>query len=353
MTRIAANWLRVEYVGESAVPAKLVVPLILDTKSRDIRITITPRSGVKISASVETGDALKQTFTKGWSGSVGASFFGAIGYERSGTVEFPSCSVFLTPDFKSVVFALRAANVDQEMGVQLAFPVEQYEPNIAATAFAEISLEVDGAQVEMLRVPQEVHPRAANILIVKGFDPLVSKTSPIATHSGPFIATPPEILRAPFSEQQLLSSVAHGSDILHIECSSVEPDIIYFDGVSTPVDNFFDAVDQGDIRLIYFSSCNSVQLVNRFRRSTADALIAATENLWEIYADLFERAFYESISLGDTVSEAFRKAVTAARLEDAHFPMRSRQRSYSPMFLDLKAELAFGPRPPSLTPSVG
>jgi hypothetical protein len=69
LVRIAQDWLRVEYGGSGMAPAKLVVPLVFAPgKHSDVRVRVEPRDGVRLGQSVETGDALRQTFSTGWAG---------------------------------------------------------------------------------------------------------------------------------------------------------------------------------------------------------------------------------------------------------------------------------------------
>jgi hypothetical protein len=116
-----------------------------------------------------------------------------------------------------------------------------------------------------------------------------------------------------------------------------------FQGFSVQVDDLFEAIDQGEVRLVFLSSCNSVRVVSSFRRSAASALIAATENLTTNYAAIFEWEFYTSLSLGAPISESFRIAVKKAGSSASLPAIRSSTDRYSPMFLDLKRDMAFTP----------
>lgn len=341
MINIAQEWLRVEYSGSGAAPAKLVVPLVFAPgKHSDVRVRVEPREGVRLGQSVETGDALRQTFSSGWAGSTGGSFFGSVGFERSRSAESPQYSVAMTPNFRGVVFELPQLKTDESKGVQIAFPVDSYDPDPAAAFFAQVFLEVNGAEVQRCEVPQEVHPRAASGLVVDGFMGWLPGYQPIRLPAGPFVRF--GVVPGPDSRDRVLSAITRGWDILHL-ASDITADVVRFQGFSVQVNDLFEAIDQGEVRLVFLSSCNSVKVVSSFRRSTAYALIAAMENLTTEYASIFEWEFYSSLSVGVPISESFRIACKKAD-RGARLPaIRSIAERYSPMFLDLKRDLTFTP----------
>lgn len=341
MIKIAQDWLRVEYSGSGVAPVKLVVPLVFAPgKHSNVRVRVEPRKGVRLGQGVETGDALRQTFSTGWAGTTGGSFFGSVTFERSRTAESPQYSVSMMPDFRGVMFDLPQLKTDESKGVQLAFSVDSYDPDPAAAFFAQVFLHADGAEVQRCEVPQEVHPRAASALVVDGFMNWLTGSQPIRLPVGPFVRF--RQIRGPDSPNKVISSITEGWDIVHL-ASDITADVARFQGFSVRIDDLFEAIDQGDVRLVFLSSCNSVRVVSSFRRSAASALIAATENLTTDYASTFEWEFYSSLSIGVPISESFRIAVKKAD-RSARLPgIRSSADRYSPMFLDLKRDMAFMP----------
>ena len=340
MITIAQEWLRVEYGGANEVPVKIVVPLVFPQgKHSDVRIRIEPRDGVRLGQSVETGDAFQQTFTTGSSGTVGASFFGSLAFDRSRSVGSPQFSVSMTPDFRSVIFYLRQLKVEDSMGIQVAFPVESYVPNPAADFFARVFVEVGGEEVAQCNVPQEVHPQAAHALVIDGLLDQLPGSQPIHLPAGPLVEFAP-ILR-PSSRNEVVSALVKGWDIVHI-VDDVRTDEVRLHGFSVQVNELFYAIEQSRTQLLFLSSCNSVRVVSRFRRSAASALIAATENLTTDYANAFEWEFYSSLSIGKLISESFSTAERKAGVRASAPLIRSISERYSPMFLDLKRDIAFG-----------
>lgn len=281
MISIAQDWLRVEYSGESDAPAKIVVPLIIPAGSyRDVRVRVTPRNGVRLSQSVETGSALQETFNVVRSGSIGGSFFGSMSYGRSRATSTPQFTVSMTPDFQSVIFSLQKLETAEETGLQIAFPIDSYAPDPSATFFARVFLEVNGREVAQREVPQESHPRAARALVIE--DPRVRSYlgGERGFPDGPFVKF--NTLPGPYTNHDFLSRLADGWDIVHVDCVVQGSQIFAGDNASKfqvaqlgiSVDAFFNIVDQGKVHLVVLSACNSVHVVSRFRQTNVDALVA-------------------------------------------------------------------------------
>lgn len=344
---IARDWLRVEYNGANETPAKIIVPLVFSRgRHNDVRIRVEPRDGVQLRQSAETGDAFRQTFTAGWSSTIGGSFFGSASYGRANSLGSSQYTVCMTPDFRCVVFQLRELHLHEAAGFQVAFPIESYVPNPTSPFFARVFLEVGGDLIEDHAVPQEVHPQAARILVVDGLSRVPgSNNSPTSSKcptlpAGPFISHEVVI---PDDAGMLISAIAAGCDAVHAVCNVGYNTELQFNGFSISVDEFFDAIDSAAARLVYLDTCNSVQVVSRFRQSNADALIAATENLEVSYADLFAWEFYAALSAGRPVSESYGIATMNTDKRGLAPMIRSTQGPYSPMFLDMKRDFAFMP----------
>ncbi|MFC6018428.1 hypothetical protein ACFP2T_19730 [Plantactinospora solaniradicis] len=341
MIKIAEEWLRVEYAG-AQVPARLIIPLVFERgKHKNVRIRITPRDGVRLGTSVEAGSALQQTFTKGWTKTAGASFFGSTTIERADGATKPQYSVFLSPDFRSVVFDLLRFDTPEPIGIQIAFPVDHYDPNPTAITFATIDVEVGGASLMHAVVPQEVHPKAALVGVVAGLEES-GYAGALNDRLGPFMLTA-GVLNHPTSDVEVRDFIARGYDILHFECLQVDPvTIIMRNNVRISISEFFNAVDRGSIKVVVLATCNSVAAVTEFRRSNAFALVAATENLFVDYWSFFERAFYGRIAMGKSVSDAFAATRDEAAANGLTHRIALRSGPYEPMFLDLKRDVAFG-----------
>jgi hypothetical protein len=337
---IAVDWLRVEYSG--VTPAKVVVPLVFPPgKYTDVRVRVEPRDSVRLGQSAETGDALQQVFTTGQSGTIGGSFFGSVSYSRLKSTASPQFSVSMTSDFRGVIFFLPKFKSEDSQRILIAFPIESYTANPAATFFARVVLEVAGVEVEQCEVPPEVHPRAATVLVVDDFINRLSGHKKIRLPAGPFVTFGKGIYE-PRSSTELISAIAEGWPIVHI-ASDVDRDAILFHNFQIPIGELLDAMDHGQTRLIFLSSCNSVQIVNKFRQSGVDALIAATDNLVINYANIFEWEFYNALSLGESVSESFIIAKRKAG-SSKHVPsIRSSITHYNPMFLEIKEDVTFRP----------
>jgi hypothetical protein len=358
---IAQDWLRVEYTGEREAPAKIVVPLVLPPGSyRDVRLQVTPREGVRLSQRVETGDSLRETFGSGRTGSIGGSFFGSVNYTRSSSANSPQFTVSMSPDFKTAIFHLHRLKVAESTGIQIAFPIDSYTPNPSATFFAQVSLQMNGTEIEQREVPQEVHPLAARALVVEDRNAQERNRERRRFPGGPFVQFSSLV---PSDTSDFLSNVAHGWDIVHVDCTVHRSKLVFTDsyprfpddlryGVSS--EQFFDAIDQGLVQLVVLASCNSVQVVSQFRESSADALVAATENLIIEYANKFEWEFYRALSLQKSIGESFRTAVHEATLGSRE-TIHTRSGYYNPMFLELKKDIVFGRqgRPPVTPDQIG
>jgi hypothetical protein len=199
---------------------------------------------------------------------------------------------------------------------------------------------VAGVEVEQCEVPQEVHPQAARVLVVDDFINRLSGYRKLRLPAGPFVAFGKGVYE-PHSSSELISAIAEGWDIVHI-ASDVDKDAILFHYFRIPVDEVLGAMEHGQTRLIFLSSCNSVQVVNKFRQSEVDALIAATDNLTIDYANTFEWEFYSALSLGESVNQSFRIAEIKASSSEHAPSIRSSINRYSPMFLEVKGDVKFG-----------
>lgn len=342
--RIGAAGLRVDF-EDNGVLSRLVVPLILPVGAhRNVILRIRPRADVTLQNEVDVGDAFRTTFTRSHTSTGGGSFFVSASHGRTyGRTEKPYDVIHLE-DLRGVRFRLVHLDVDQEpVSLHITFSIAAAGNNVEDDYLAEIELEVKGMVVDAFRVPREVHPNAGKVLLVSGYS--AAREQEIFRYRSPqhklagkrlkFLQIS-ELHRPTLNE---LRSLAADADGLHVFTNVDRGKILVEDSEVDP-SQFFRAIDGLGLKFVYLATCNSVQIVSSFRNTDIAALIAATENLEEGYAEAFEKWFYEALGTGASISEAFDSADRLTRGYNRHS-----------MFLDVRSDVDFSVR--SIRPQMG
>jgi len=342
---IEPSSLRVEFRG-SMGPTHLVVPVLFrEGKYEDLVIKIRPRTGVSLENSVVIGDALQDTFSTQHSVSAGGSFFAEASYSFASSIDRKLYEVVWLPDFRGIMFRLHKYEVSGEtIGLQFAFPITNYTPDIGADYSAEISLELRGEVIEVHHVPQVVHPNAGRVLLLlhsseiehcnAAFYRIARKLSELRVM---YIA----ITSMVFSTlQELTHILASGFEGIHLLVGNIYPRGMRNKDELISVSEFFTQLNGLGLKFLYIDSCDSVQVVSAFRKTDVGALIAATESLSVSYADGFAELFYQELGKGAYISQAFQYA---SQQQTAAFaaPPPTRSGFYDPMFLDLRTDFSF------------
>ena len=336
---IEPSGLRVEFQGSKG-PTHLVIPILFHKgEHKDICLRIHPSSGISLGNSVVTGDALQEIFCRQHSISVGGSFFAEASYSYSFGSEKGGYEVVWLPDFRGVLFRLDRYEVKREpVGLQFAFPIINYDPDTDARDFAEISLETKGEVIETHRVPRVVHPNAGRIFLLSDFSPAEFHARGFDTLLASQIAglrrTYVTVTDLKFFTDELPSPQSY--DGIHLFTDLSDSIAIYDYELIESCDGF-------GLKFLYIDTCNSVEVVSRFRRTDIGALIAATSSLSCRYANAFHNLFYEELGKGASISQAFHRASQQAAVLWATDPSTLSKR-YDPMFLDLRSDASFSAR---------
>jgi hypothetical protein len=210
--------------------------------------------------------------------------------------------------------------------------------------FAEVSLEIEGKLIEAHRVPRVVHPKAARVLLLSGYTPRFSTQvfghRPASQLAGLRLMYVTVTELHFFKLEDLPQLLASGVEGIHLY-TNVDSHSILVDDEPIPDEVFFKRLDGFGLKFLYIDTCNSLQVVSAFRKTDIGALIASTENLYEDYANDFERSFYQELGSGVSISQAFQSASMQQSVSPQVFPA-TRSGVYNPMFLDLRRDFSFG-----------